>query len=103
MLEAIRDFALGSPDTAAKARAPGTDETIPNLGIVGQPKRRLSSGNSSVYLQSYGGDEAIDFVNDCVELIAQTTSNADYHFQRPEDSQDTRLSHAPDDLPDAPE
>ncbi len=57
-------------------------QALPNLGITGQPSRRLSGKAAKRYVEAYGGTDAIDTVMDCVGLIAQTASNADYHFER---------------------
>lgn len=51
-------------------------------GIEGRPGRRLSNRAAARHSQAYGGTDAIDWVMDCVDLYAQTTSNATFHFER---------------------
>lgn len=43
---------------------------------------RFSNRNASTHLSAYGGDQAIDWVMDCVRLIMESASNADYHFNK---------------------
>lgn len=57
-------------------------QALPNLGLAGSPERRLSGKAAKRYTQAYGGTDAIDWVMDCTDLIAQTASNAEYHFER---------------------
>ncbi len=52
-------------------------------GGTNQRKRgELSQREARQHLQAYGGAEAIDWVMDCVDLFADTTSSAKWHFQR---------------------
>lgn len=44
-------------------------------------RRRLSNRNAARHTSAYGGSDAIDLVMDCVDLYAQTASNADFHFE----------------------
>lgn len=77
MLDAIRTLVTGPVE---KAQYQG--ESVPDLGLTSQPRRRLAAGGARRYIQAYGGTDAIDWVADCVDLIAETTSNAAYHFER---------------------
>lgn len=55
---------------------------------------------ASRYLQVYGGkDDAIDWVMDCVRLISETASNAEYHFEK----KGVKYIHPDDREPDTPE
>lgn len=81
MLERVRSVVTGDRSPVVKA-LPGP-ETLPNLGISGYAaKRRLTGKTAERHMQAYGGTDAIDWVMDCVDLIAETASNADYHFER---------------------
>ena len=46
------------------------------------PGQRLAARGTRAHLSAYGGAEAIDWVMDCVGLIADTASNAEYHFEK---------------------
>lgn len=98
MLDAVRTFAFGSPVEKA-ASGP-----LPNLGLAGTPPRRLAGTNAKRYSEAYGGSDAIDWVMDCVELIAETASNAQHYFERDgkrlatDDTADEYDEKAPADL-----
>lgn len=72
------------------------------------PGQRLTSRGARAHLSAYGGSDAIDWVMDCVSLIADTASNAEYHFERkgktlipeitPQDQGDDTVEEAPQDL-----
>ncbi len=61
----------------AIAREPALYES--DIAIKG---RRVSNRAARRHTQAYGGEDAIGAVMDCVDLYAQTTSNASYHFER---------------------
>jgi HK97 family phage portal protein len=65
--------------TGARAisREPALYET--DIGVKG---RRITNRAARRHTQAYGGEDAIGAVMDCVDLYAQTTSNAEYHFER---------------------
>lgn len=50
-------------------------------GSNGRPK--LTQREAKRHLQAYGGDQAIDWVMDCVRYTADTVANAEFHFQKP--------------------
>lgn len=81
MLDQLRSLAFGSPVTVGKAldRPP---EGLPNFGLQGSGRTRLAGKAGARHIQAYGGTDAIDWVMDCVDLISQTASNAEYHFER---------------------
>jgi HK97 family phage portal protein len=58
---------------------------VPNFSISGRSAQRLNGAKAGRYMQTYGGDDAIDWVMDCVDLYAQTGSNAAYYFHDPLD------------------
>jgi HK97 family phage portal protein len=73
---------------------------------TGNPTKRFTNQKAARHLKAYGGDaDAIDWVMDCVRLIIETTSNAEYHFEqdgeilvpRPS-AQNPDAKTAPDDL-----
>jgi HK97 family phage portal protein len=43
---------------------------------------RISNRAARTHTEAYGGREPIDWVMDCVELYAQTASNAEWHLER---------------------
>ena len=77
----IREFASALFSGQVRKALAGS-EPLPNLGLAGSPRRKLSGRSASRYIEAYGGTDAIDWVMDCTDLIAQTASNADYHFER---------------------
>lgn len=42
----------------------------------------LSQREAARHVQAYGGDQAIDWIMDCVRLYADTTSTAEWHLER---------------------
>ena len=73
------------------------------------PGRTLRNTSSERHLEAYGGKDAIDWVMGCVYLIAETGSNASYHFENkkgdklvpeitPELASDDDIEQAPKDL-----
>jgi HK97 family phage portal protein len=72
----------------------------------GQNHSRLGVRGAYAHLSSFAGDNAIDWVFDCANLIGETAAHADYHFERegealvpellPEHDSDTQ--EAPSDL-----
>jgi HK97 family phage portal protein len=87
-------------------KALGPAEDTPNFAISGsQGSRRLTGATQRTHMQTYGGTDAIDWVMDCVDLYAQTGSNAQYWFHKPEDigamsgtTKPTPMEGPPDDL-----
>jgi len=77
LLEAV----LGTGRLEGKA-LPTTGGEPDLHAITGLPARRLSNRLASRHTGAYGGDDAIDWVMDCVSLYAETTSNATYHFEK---------------------
>jgi HK97 family phage portal protein len=62
---------LGNPDGVA----------TPSFSLTGNlGARRLNGASQRRHMQTYGGEDAIDWVMDCVDLYAQTGSNASYYF-----------------------
>jgi len=57
-------------------------QAVPNLGLGGTPTKRLDGKSAARHMQAYGGTEAIDTAFNCTRLIAETASNAEYHFER---------------------
>lgn len=81
MLDLIRSVATGDPLSDRKAVPTQAGE--PSLyATTGTPGRRLSNRAAGRHTEAYGGKDAIDWVADCVDLYAQTTSNAAYHFEK---------------------
>ena len=72
------------------------------------PGQKLTQRSARAHLSAYGGTDAIDWVMDCVNLIADTASNADYHFEKggkklvpeitPKLEGDDNIEEAPADL-----
>lgn len=82
-----------------------SNSPVPAFSIGGRSTRRLGGGNQRRYMQTYGGEDAIDWVMDCVDLYAQTGSNASYYFHEPLDPgantgsvKPTPVESAPQDL-----
>lgn len=55
---------------------------VPRVLGGGPFRRTLANRSAGVHLGAYGGHDAIDWVMDCVNLYAETTSNAEHHFER---------------------
>ena len=63
------------------------DSPITTYVPGGQPARKqgeLAQREANHHLQAYGGSEAMDWVMDCVDLYADTTSSANWHVETPE-------------------
>jgi HK97 family phage portal protein len=75
------DLILGR--STSKALQP-TNQPTPDFAIGGGTLRgrRLAGRSAQRHLEAYGGKDAIDWVMDCVDLYANTASNADYYFRR---------------------
>lgn len=58
-------------------RIPGQSPSVDSHG------KRLSQRRAETHLSSYGGDQAMDWVMDCVRFYADTVANADFHFEKP--------------------
>jgi HK97 family phage portal protein len=61
---------------------------------------RLTQRGSKRYLSAYGGNQAMDWVMDCVRFTGDTVANAEYHFETPKDDATIRV---PGDPVNAPE
>lgn len=70
--------ALGQDQKAVQPQR-GADEPAIHASLTGG---RLSVLGAREHLGAYGGENAIDWVMDCLDLIAQTASSAGYHFER---------------------
>lgn len=57
-------------------------DTAAVYGVESGARRRISTGRTADFMGAYGGKDAIDWAMDCADLWAQTTSNADYHFEK---------------------
>jgi HK97 family phage portal protein len=78
MLKALADMV----SLPLRGKAEPLTDAIPSLGISQAPRRRLDGKTGARHLQGYGGTDAIDTLMACVDLYAQTTSNAEYHFSK---------------------
>jgi HK97 family phage portal protein len=58
-------------------RIPGQSPSVASSG------KRLSQRRAETHLSAYGGDQAMDWVMDCVRFYADTVANADFHFEKP--------------------
>jgi HK97 family phage portal protein len=67
--------------TGAKALPAGAPS--PDLFGLSPGRQRIANRHSSVYSQSFGGSDPIDWVMDCVDLYASTAAHADYYFEDP--------------------
>lgn len=66
---------------AIKALPEGS--AAPNLfGFAETFGRRISNRAAARFTQTYGGQESIDYVMECVNLYARTASRASYHWER---------------------
>lgn len=84
-----------------KALGP-VDDPTPNFATAGTTGRRLNSNAQRRHLQTYGGDTAIDWVMDCVDLYASTTSSAEYYFTKESDQDDQEGATKPKPVETAP-
>lgn len=83
IIDLVNRFVQSLIPDATHAKAVRTYGGEPDLYAASQsPTRRISSRNASRHSQTYGGSDAIDWVMDCVDLYAQTASNAKYHWER---------------------
>lgn len=75
---AIRSFA--GLEGKALTRA---DYEVPEPQVYNtSPGRRISSRTAARHLAAYGGDDAIDWVMDCIALRAESASTAGFQFDR---------------------
>jgi len=63
-----------APATPARRDEPGIHSALTTMAITD----RNAAGN----LSTYGGDNAVDWVGEAIDLIAQTASSADWHVER---------------------
>lgn len=63
-------------------RIPGKN---PNSGVNGG--LRLGQKSAARHTTAYGGEQAMDWVMDCVRYTADTVANAEYHFEKKEPPQ----------------
>lgn len=50
--------------------------------LPGRVGNRFVNSKAATYLEGFGGKNAIDWAYDCVSLIAETGSAAEYHFEK---------------------
>lgn len=92
----LTDLFRGNPTDAKAGRF--TEVAGPGPAIHDGHPARLSQQEARRHLSGYGGDQAIDTVMACADLIASTASNAEYHFER---DGVTQVAHKiPDVTPD---
>ena len=75
---------LSSEGKAVVLPAPDPAGVLP----TGTPGSRIAQRGAKAFLGTYGGNDAVDTVMECVDVYAQAISNADFHFT---DSQGTYL------------
>lgn len=63
-----------------------------NPGVYPNPRSSISNRSARTHGAAYGGDQPIDWVYDCVGLIMETASNAEFYFER-----DGKRMKKPDD------
>ena len=78
-----------------KAFGLDTDAPVPNFSFTGSTGRRLNGSDQRRYMQTYGGEDAIDWVMDCVDLYATQGSSASYYFTKPIDQSEIEGSSKP--------
>lgn len=65
---------------------PGTPVGVTDLNIINRAGRSgkpaISQREAMRHLEAYGGNQAIDWVMDCVRFTADTVASAEYHFQK---------------------
>ena len=100
LLSSLRS--LNSVPSDAKALHPGMlREPEPQLFAPAQHSR-IALKSAFTHLQTYAGDDAIDWVYDCVTLIAEAVAGADYHFEAGGDRLVTNLTEDEPDAEQAP-
>lgn len=67
---------VGVTDLQLGRRAGGS----PSVSTGG---KRISQRQAATHLSAYGGDQAMDWIMDCVRYYADAVANADYHFEKP--------------------
>jgi HK97 family phage portal protein len=97
---------------ASQKAFPATPDLLagPTQPIVvdGPARTRMPFGQREAgrHLNAYGGKtDAIDWVMDCVRLISETASSADWHFEQRGTTfipESRRTPHTPDEVKDAP-
>lgn len=73
-----------------KALPAAIDRGAPIYGPAGVTRRRTDS-SAKRYLGGYGGEDAVDWIYDSINLYAQPSGTADYHFER--NGRRLRFSH----------
>jgi HK97 family phage portal protein len=79
-----------------------------DAGVSPNPRTKIANRAGRTHIGAYGGDQPVDWVHDCVGLIMETTSNAEWHFERdgkrmrkpnePKDQAEKDVIDAPVDL-----
>ena len=83
----LKSLVLAQSGQKAVLAHPALLQKEPPITVRGfeQPDRRVAFGQreASRHLQAYGGShDAIDWVVNCVKLISETASEANWHFER---------------------
>lgn len=95
---------LYAPREGKAVTPPSTSQGADAIFVKSSSSGRFDKGTARRHLQAYGGTDAIDHVMDCVELIAQTASNSDYHFEREgEILVPQKTDKTPEDFGEAPQ
>lgn len=63
--------------------------------------KRLTQRGAKRYLSAYGGNQAMDWVMDCVRFTGDAVANAEYHFEKPEENTAIRVPGDPVAPPEA--
>lgn len=92
----LRDFLVSDTQKALPA-GPAA-----GFSLTGSTSRARGARTARQYLQAYGGDEAIDWVSDCVDLYAQTGSNAEFFFSEQRDPGSGTGSSKPEPVENPP-
>lgn len=80
---------------------PGTAVSVVDLNRKNpRTAGKLTQREAIRHMEAYGGNQAIDWVMDCVRYTADTVANADYHFEKKAPPRGTRV---PGDALDPPE
>jgi HK97 family phage portal protein len=77
-MPSVREFLA----EAIGGKAYGRDNYGAPPEIYPSPRTKVANRDAKTHVQAYGGDQAIDWVHDCVRLITETASNAPFYCEK---------------------
>ncbi len=87
VMDFLKELVLSQAQGKAIPNHPAFRDNVPTTTYVpgGRPQRKqgeLSQSEARRHMQAYGGSEAMDWIMDCVDLFADTTSSAPFRLMK---------------------